>query len=98
MEEAIRDGDSLPEIQELKTKWDNIVDEVANKILHSKDKNLDKLTKKAQDCVRKAMEDARTKLINKKLTGLASHLEKAAAYKGGSWTYRPSKSSRDWRT
>ena len=69
------------------------------KIVHvHKDKNLDKSAKQARDSIRKAMEDARTKLILHGLPGLARYLKEAARYKNGSWTYRPSKSSRDWLT
>jgi hypothetical protein len=97
LEEARRDGDFLV-IQELEADRRSIVAKVA-KIVHGhKDKNLDKSAKQARDSIRKAMGDARTKLIRRGLRGLALYLEEAVRYKDGSWTYRPSKSSRDWLT
>ena len=98
MEEAKGDGDPPLVIQELETKRQDIVAKVTKIVQSHKDKNLDKAAKQAQDSIRKAMEDARTKLIRRGLPGLALYLEEAARYKNGSWTYRPSKSSRDWLT
>jgi hypothetical protein len=98
LEEAKRDGNPPLVIQELETKRQVIV-AMVTKIAHGrKDKNLDKSAKQARDSIRKAMEDARTKLILHGLPRLATYLKEAARYKDGSWTYRPSKSSRDWLT
>ena len=62
------------------------------------DKGLDMTAKKARDRVRKAMKDARIRLKDDKMFRLCDYLEKTVRYRKGSWTYHPTKASKDWLT